>query len=99
IGGDFNLHHDLWNQEGYLRRDAKADELLARLTEEGMELRSEPGVVTWASRESQTVIDLVFLNAEADDLVEKCVTSHDPELNHGSDHFPILTTFNLQKQP
>ncbi|KAH8914473.1 hypothetical protein BT69DRAFT_1204610, partial [Atractiella rhizophila] len=92
---DFNLHHDLWNQEGYLRWDAKAEELLTSLTEMGLVLRSEQGVITWYARESQAVIDLVFVNAAADDLVERCLTSHDPEVNHGSDHFPILTTFNL----
>ncbi|KAH8913751.1 hypothetical protein BT69DRAFT_1344167 [Atractiella rhizophila] len=79
VGGDFNLHHNLWNQEGYFRRDPKTDDLLERLTEEGLELRSEQGIITWAARESQTVIDLVFLNTEAEDLVEQCITSHDPD--------------------
>ncbi|KAH8922031.1 hypothetical protein BT69DRAFT_1181917, partial [Atractiella rhizophila] len=80
-----------------LRREPKAEELLTSLTDVGLVLRSDQGVVTWAARESQTVIDLVFVNAAAHNLVERYITSRAPELNHGSDHFPILTTFNLEK--
>ncbi|KAH8924765.1 hypothetical protein BT69DRAFT_1296175 [Atractiella rhizophila] len=75
-----------------------AEELLTRLTNEGLQLCSEPDIVTRAARESQTVIDLVFLNTEAESLVERCLTSHVPEFNHGSDHFPILTLLTYPNQ-
>lgn len=90
--GDFNLHHSLWNDpalEQYNHHEAES--LLEIMANMGAQLRSQPMVHTFHnSQGASSVIDLVFTSAAADLLYEACITSHDPEFDHGLDHFPIL---------
>ena len=90
--GDFNLHHSLWNDpalEQYNHHEAES--LLEIMANVGAQLRSQPMVHMFHnSQGASSVIDLVFTSAAADLLYKACITSHDPEFDHGLDHFPIL---------
>ena len=58
-----------------------------------MELLLPKGVVTWRARGHESAIDLIFATASIADAVHKCQIALD--LQHGSDHLPILTEFGL----
>jgi ribonuclease HI len=90
IGGDFNLHHPLWNSIGYNVHDEQADELVEIMGRYGMELILPPGTVTFeGANGSRTAIDLVWGNATIQEQVIKCkIAKYD---DHGSDHRPIRT--------
>ena len=66
------------------------------MTTIGAQLRSQPAIHTYHnSQGASSVIDLVFTSTMADRLYEKCITSHDPDFDHGSDHYPILHRITL----
>ena len=95
--GDFNLHHPLWNDPALEQASHhEADTLLDIMTTIGAQLRSQPAIHTYHnSQGASSVIDLVFTSTMADRLYEKCITSHDSDFNHGSDHYPILHCLTL----
>ena len=90
--GDFNLHHSLWNDPTLQQPNhPQADDLLTIMASIGAQLRSQPAVHTFHNTQgNSSVIDLVFTSTAADHLYEACLTTHDPDFDHDSDHFPIL---------
>ena len=101
IMGDFNLHHSLWKDPDRAQPNhPEAEELLTLMTTLGAQLRSQPAIHTFQSTTgASSVIDLVFTSAAADNLYIACITSHNPELDHGSDHFPILHQLAIPPSP
>jgi ribonuclease HI len=101
IMGDFNLHHSLWKDPNQAQPNhLQAEELLTLMTAIGAQLRSQPAIHTFQSATGATsVIDLVFTSPAADNLYIACITSHDPALDHGSDHFPILHQLAIPPSP
>jgi len=87
IGGDFNLHHPLWNPEGYLQQDDEAETLIDMMTDMNLNLLLPPGTITFP--DADTTIDLVWGNDSTVERTIKCqiAEGHD----HGSDHLPIQT--------
>ena len=62
----------------------------------GAQLRSQPTIHTFHNTQgTSSVIDLVFASTAADQLYKACLTSHDPDFDHDSDHFPILHRITL----
>jgi len=92
IGGDFNLHHPMWNPHGYTVHDEKANDLVEIMAQNGIELLSPAGKVTFPRGE--TTIDLTWGNTAAQQLLLKCRIAD--KVDHGSDHLPIETILNLQ---
>jgi ribonuclease HI/endonuclease/exonuclease/phosphatase family metal-dependent hydrolase len=91
VAGDFNLHHALWNPVGYTAQDAAAETLVETMMETNLRPLLPPGTITHPARhpaESDTAIDLVWGNENAEGILIKC---HTVELNndHTSDHLPI----------
>ena len=94
MAGDFNLHHPLWNSEGYLKHDAQADELIEMMAENNMRLLLPPGTITFPN--AGTTIDLTWGNENAEQSLLKCQISEDND--HGSDHLPIETILDIEQQ-
>ena len=63
--GDFNLHHQNWNNLGRYSYYMMADQLLDVLKEQEMELALPEGSITWRARGLESAIDLVFLSPGA----------------------------------
>ena len=97
--GDYNLHHPSWGGEE-ARTDAAAEDLLVEMGGAGLEQLLAAGTVTWSEWGLKTTIDLIFATPLLTDTMTKCGL-YDP-LNIHSDHYPIMTTFELgtkQTQP
>jgi hypothetical protein len=92
MAGDFNLHHPMWNPQGYTTHDSQADELVEMMADHDMRLLLPPGTVTFPN--AGTTIDLVWGNESAERTKIKCQISEDND--HGSDHLPIETILDLQ---
>ena len=99
--GDFNLHSPLWDLPGRLGpADDEADDLVLALTRLGASLQSQPGVTTFHNAQHHTtVVDLTFSSPAARECYTACTTSHDPDFDHGSDHYPLLHQLSLQTPP
>jgi Endonuclease-reverse transcriptase len=61
IGGDFNLHHPLWNPVNYTKHDPHADTLVDFMTEKSLQPLLPPGTITFPleNQSGGTAIDLV----------------------------------------
>ena len=96
IAGDFNLHHSLWNPQGYLMQEPEAEMLIDTMMNTNLRPLLQAGMVTFPTdnEEGGTAIDLVWGNEEAENLIVKC---HTIEANndHTSDHLPIKITLNI----
>jgi hypothetical protein len=57
VGGDFNLHHPLWNPVNYTKHDPHVDTLVDFMTERSLQPLLPPGTITFPlenrSREPQ----------------------------------------------
>ncbi|TMI86169.1 MAG: hypothetical protein E6H10_00780 [Bacteroidetes bacterium] len=92
IAGDFNLHHPLWNPNGYPRHDDEANDLVEMMADFGMSPLVPKGTVTYPNAE--TAIDLVWGNDAVASTLLKCQIAED--YDHGSDHLPIETAISAQ---
>jgi exonuclease III len=94
IVGDFNLHHPLWNPAEYDSHHSEAEDLIDLMATNGLDLILPAGTITFPR--SGTTLDLTWGNAEMRENVVKCKvsSSHD----HGSDHYPIITTLYLKPE-
>ncbi len=61
-----------------------------------MELTLPENSITWQARKSQSTIDLVFTSTIVRNLIQSCQTRQD--LQHGSDHIPIVTEIEVDMQ-
>ena len=62
----------------------------------GAQLHSQLAIHTFHNVQgNSSVIDLVFTSTAANHLYEACLTSHDPDFDHESNHFPILHRITL----
>ncbi len=91
--GDFNLHYPNWNNSGRFTYHREADDLIATTALRDMELILPSKAVTWRSRGSESTIDLIFATPEIVETVIQCRVR--PKTQHGSDHLPIYTEFDL----
>jgi primosomal protein N' len=94
MAGDFNLHHPLWNPQGYTKHEAQADELIEMMADHKMRLLLPPGTITFPN--AGTTIDLTWGNENAEQSLLKCQISEDND--HGSDHLPIETILDIQQR-
>ena len=94
IVGDFNLHHPLWNPTEYKCHDREAEDLITFMAMNGLDLILPAGTITFPRY--KTTIDLAWGNPQIEEKVLKCKVAHNHD--HGSDHYPILTTLNLKPE-
>jgi exonuclease III len=92
--GDFNLHHPLWNPPDYEAHDHEAEDLIDLMATNGLNLILPAGIITFPR--NSTTIDLVWGNAQMEEKVLRCKVAHNHD--HGSDHFPILTTLDMKPE-
>ena len=92
--GDFNLHHPLWNPPDYDTYDREAEDLIDLMAINGLDLILPAGTITFPRY--STTIDLVWGNAQMEEKVRRCKVAHNHD--HSSDHFPIITTLDLEPE-
>jgi hypothetical protein len=80
VAGDFNLHHPLWNPQGYLVQEPEAETLIDPMMEASLHPLMHAGTVTFPTDNEQggMAIDLVWGNEEAESLIIKCQTRQRP---------------------
>ena len=87
IGGDFNLHHPLWNPPNYHGHDPEADTLIDIMAQTRLKPMLPLGTITFPR--VKTAIDLVWGNEYVEQWIIKCrIAGH---CDHGSDHHPVET--------
>ena len=91
-GGDFNLHHPLWNPKTYHTQDSKAEELIDLMMQINLNLISPPSIITFPH--ANTGIELVFGNNIIKQGIIKCRIAKNND--HDSDHLPLETIINLE---
>ena len=96
IGGDFNLHHPLWNPQNYTAQDDQADELMEMMANHNLRLLLPSGTITYPTATGGTTIDLVWGNEKAEENLLKCQISTDND--HGSNHLPVRMILDIQPQ-
>ena len=94
IGGDFNLHHPLWNPAYYYRHDDNADILIDTMSNLNLNLLLPPGTITYPN--AGTAIDLVWGNAKVEHALIRCTIADE---DFGSDHLPIKTEIATNSVP
>ncbi|KUM55431.1 hypothetical protein ACN42_g11847 [Penicillium freii] len=92
--GDMNLHHLMWGGEG-TRTDTAAEQLLDILAKHDIGMTTERGTATWRRNEQASVIDLTFVSNSLIERVIECRIGTD----HGSDHYPVVTTVDIVTPP
>ncbi|GKT39838.1 Rpb7-binding protein seb1 [Colletotrichum spaethianum] len=93
VAGDFNLHHELWGGSNIRARDREATELLDLMDDMNLTSQLQPGTVTYEEGNRRTTIDLCLVTVGLVDRIIRCEVDHD--INHDSDHLPIVTSLHL----
>ena len=91
MAGDFNLHHPLWNPQGYTVHDRCAEILLELIADYGPRPLLPPGRITFPRY--GTAMDLVWGNEATQDVLFKSQVAADND--HGSDHYHIEIVLDL----
>ena len=93
VAGDFNQHDQLWG--GYnvsQSRQGEANPLVNFLADYSLCCLLPRGMKTWARNGQESTIDLIFASYELSTRLVKCGIH---EVEHGSDHRAIETTFDI----
>ncbi|OHW95426.1 reverse transcriptase [Colletotrichum incanum] len=93
VVGDFNLHHELWGGSDIRARDREATELLDLMDDINLTSQLQPGTITYEEGDRRTTIDLCLVTMGLVDRIIRCEVDHD--INHDSDHLPIVTSLHL----
>ena len=89
--GDFNLHHQRWGAATATNQHWNSDLLIEITEQRGLQLFLEPGTITWEKDRSVQTLDLVFGTTDIQNQLTQCRVCE--ELETGSDHLPIWTSF------
>ena len=93
IAGDFNRHDTLWGGVSVREeRRGEADPILDMMESLSLISLLPIGTITRRQRNEESTIDLMLATAKLAD-VKLCCCIHNTQ--HGSDHFPIETHFDL----
>jgi hypothetical protein len=88
--GDFNIHHPNWG--GPRVTPHRASQLLLSLQVlHNLSLLLPPESITFKRHGGESMIDLVFSSSDLMNSLTACCLRDD--LDHGSDHYPIETSF------
>ena len=93
IAGDFNRHDQLWGGEDVsMQRQGEADPIIDFIGDFSLHSLLPRRVKTWARNGQESTIDLILASDELAATLIKCRVH---EVEHGSDHRAIETTFNI----
>ena len=93
--GDVSLHHPIWAGARLPTAHSAAERLVEIIFEQGgCELLTPPGTITYPTNQGGTTIDLAFASIELTECILECRVAI--ELDHGSDHLPILSRFKVE---
>jgi hypothetical protein len=93
--GDFNLHHPIWGGARLPTAHLAAERLVEVIFEQGgCELLTPPSTITYPTNQGGTTIDLAFASTELAESMLECRVAI--ELDHGSDHLPIVSRFRIE---
>ena len=93
IAGDFNRHDQLWGGEDVsMQRQGEADPIIDFIGDFSLHSLLPRRVKTWARNGQESTIDLILASDELAATLIKCGVH---EVEHGSDHRAIETTFNI----
>lgn len=88
-----NLHHSLWGESRVEVTDSESEDLIDIIGQFTLHSPLLPGTITYEEGRSQTAIDLCLTTIG---LVDRIVRSEaDRDLDHDSDHLPIVTVIDL----
>ena len=69
---DFNLHHFLWNKFSKLTQHTMTNKLIDIIDEADMKLTLWQETIIWKAKNSQSIIDLIFIFNELINKIEHC---------------------------
>lgn len=94
LAGDFNCHDQLWGgDEVSPDRQGEGDLIIDLMTEHNLCSLLPRGTKTWHARNYETTIDLVLTSEELASEMVRCAIHN---IEHGSDHRAIETTFDIE---
>ncbi len=91
---DFNLHHSFWSRSTRFTQHVVADQLIDLINPKHMQLCLSRDIITWETRNSLNIINLVFATSKLQANVTHCESRRD--LNQSSNHISISTIFTLK---
>ena len=94
IIGDFNLHRPDWNSENRFTQHAASAELIRLANVHGLLQATQPGIATRETVNSESTLDLTFLQQDLHSALLSCEVRRD--LHHGSDHLLVATYIGLE---
>jgi exonuclease III len=94
IIGDFNLHHAIWGGSINQRIEYEREELIRIMDTHSLTSLLEPGTVTYEEHGHSSTIDLSLATTNLVGRRIRCEVEE--ELNHDSDHLPIITCLNIR---
>lgn len=94
--GDFNLHHPTWNPSYISDQHVMASDLLEGAGSLGLSLATPEGLKT-CRKGCETTINLAFVSTSLEQQLVSC--TYTEGFDHGSDHYPILSSFAWQDSP
>lgn len=94
VAGDFNRHDQLWGGDGVgaSPQQGEAAEILSLIQDFDLQSLLPRGTITYESTRSESTIDLILTSATLADSRIRCGLY---DLEHGSDHRAIETTFAI----
>jgi hypothetical protein len=74
---NFNLHHSFWSDFSRLTQHAIADELLDIMNEHDLMLTLSRDTITWETRNTCSIIDLIFMSSYLTKRLKHCMIRSD----------------------
>ena len=94
VVGDYNLHHPEWNSGNIFKQEAASEDLIRLAAKWNLLMATQKGIPTRRVKNSESTIDLTFMQPELFDALLACDVRED--LHHGSDHLPVVATIELE---
>ncbi len=91
---DFNLHHFLWSDSARSTQHDVIDQLLNVVHQTQLRLTLSSNTITWKTRNSCNIIDLIFMFEELQKKLIHCMIRS--KLNQSSDHISISIKIMLE---
>ncbi len=91
---DFNLHHSLWSRSTRFTQHVVVDQLIDFINAKHMQLCLSQSIITWETRNSLNIIDLVFVTSK----LQVSVTHYESrrDFNQFSNYISISTILTLK---
>ncbi len=91
---DFNLHHSLWSDSARSTQHDAIDQLLDVVYQTQLRLTLSSSTITWKTRNSCNIIDLIFMFEELQKRLIHCMIRS--KLNQSSNHISISIKIMLE---